>query len=249
MRRAVFHFHLFKNAGSSVDRILRDSFPNAWQEKEFRFTKDHWPYEEIEQWIAETSDIKAYSSHTARLPLPRVKNVELFPVIFVRHPLIRLYSAYQYERAQDAETPGAKKAKETDFKAYLEWRFTRPRDASAKNFQSNRLSHLFRPERGHLIEKRDLESAALKAIETLPFIGFVEKFEDSMKSLKRILSRKGLDLTATLARENVGTSSKKPTAERIADIQTMIGDEVYEQFCAFNSVDLKLYDRVASWYA
>ncbi len=248
MRQAVFHFHLFKNAGSSIDRILRDSFPGAWQEREFRFTKKHWPYEEIENWIRETPEILAYSSHTARMPLPQIDGVELFPIIFIRHPLIRLYSGYKYELEQDAETPGALKAKEVDFKGYLAWRLERPRDASARNFQSNRLSHMFRPERGMLTENQDLENLALKALDALPFIGFVEKFDQSMKTLARSLARRHLDLKLSDVRENVNSDLGKSTEDRLSEIYEEVGEDVISQFQKQNSVDLKIYNIVKDWY-
>ena len=248
MRRAVFHFHLFKNAGSSVDKILRDSFPGQWAEREFRFTKKHWPYEEIESWISETPELLAYSSHTARMPLPEIDKVELFPVLFIRHPLIRLYSGYKYELSQDAETPGARKAKEVDFQGYLAWRLERPHDASAKNFQSNRLSHMFRPERGQLTGNEDLETLTFKTLDVLPFVGFVEKFDQSMKTLARSLARKGLDLKLSDVRENVNSDPAKPTKERLKLIKAGLEPETLARFEEQNSVDLKLYEVVSNWY-
>ena len=248
MRRAVFHFHLFKNAGSSVDKILRDSFQGGWAEQEFRFTKKSWPYGEIKDWIEATPNLKAYSSHTARLPLPDLKDTEIFPIFFFRHPLIRLHSGFKYELAQDSDTPGARKAKETDFKGYLEWRLTRPHDASARNFQSNRLSHMYRPERGKLTESDDLQDLAMRALDTLPFIGFVEQFDQSMKTLARALARKDLELKLSDARENVNSDITLSAEERVNAIHDHIGDELFERYNAQNSVDLKVYDIVKSWY-
>ena len=248
MRQAVFHFHLFKNAGSSVDKVLKDSFPGAWQEKEFRFTKKHWPYEEIRDWIISTPDIVAYSSHTARLPLPKLDDVEIFPIIFIRHPLIRLYSGFRYERDQDADTPGARKAKEADFKTYLDWRLSRKNDASAKNFQANRLSHLFRAERGRLTEQVDLEKLAMQALDSLPFIGFVEQFDQSIASLSRALARRGLEISTSDAKENVNSDLTVSTEDRVAAIRDDIGEELFARYCEINAVDLKIYKLVKSWY-
>ncbi len=248
MRRAVFHFHLFKNAGSSIDRILQDTFPGQWAEREFRFTKKSWPYEEIATWISETPNVQAYSSHTARLPLPDLPNIELLPIIFIRHPLIRLYSGYKYELDQDADTPGARKAKDVDFNGYVEWRLQRPHDASAKNFQSNRLSHLIRPERGKLTEAEDMEALALQAIELLPFIGFVEKFDMSMQALSRILARWDVDLKISDARENVNSDLSQSTEERLKQIQNELSGTVLEKYNKQNSADLKIYEIVKNWY-
>jgi len=248
LRRVIFHYHLFKNAGTSVDHILKNSFPDGWAEREFRFTKNQWPYEDIASWVDENPDIVAFSSHTARLPVPVVSNVEVFPVIFFRHPMLRLHSGYNYERTQDAETPGAKMAKDLSFQDYLAWRLTRPRDASARNFQSNRLSHMFRPERGMLTEVKDLEALTLRALDNLPFLGFVEKFDDSMKTLAKSLARKGLDLKLSSVQENVNSDLSISPEARIQVIRNEIDEETFEKFEAMNEVDLKVYDIVKSWY-
>jgi len=248
LRRAVFHFHLFKNAGSSVDQILRDSFEGRWAEREFRFTKKHWPYPEIKDWILETPNILAYSSHTARLPLPEIADTQLLPIIFIRHPLIRLYSGYKYELEQDADTPGARKAKEVDFNGYVEWRLGRPNDASAKNFQSNRLSHLIRPERGRLTEPEDMEKLAMTALDQLPFIGLVEQFDASMQTLARKLSRWDMDLKLSNARENVNSDLSQSTEDRLGKIHDELSDKTIEAYNAQNAADLKIYETVKSWY-
>ena len=36
MRKIVFHYHLFKNAGTSVDEMLKASFGPAWVTREFQ---------------------------------------------------------------------------------------------------------------------------------------------------------------------------------------------------------------------
>jgi len=231
-----------------VDKILQESFPDQWAEKEFRFTKAHWPYEDIKSWINETPDIKAYSSHTARMPLPQLDDIELFPIVFIRHPLIRLYSGYKYELEQDADTPGARKAKETNFKDYLIWRFGRPNDASARNFQANRFSHMFSPERGRLTEQDEVETHAMKALDVLPFVGLVERFDASIRLLNMSLERRGLDLKSIEARENINSDLSVSTEDRIKKIKAEIGDEVYETFEAKNAVDLKVYETVRQWY-
>jgi len=33
-RVKILHYHLFKNAGTSVDAILQSNFPGAWQDRE-----------------------------------------------------------------------------------------------------------------------------------------------------------------------------------------------------------------------
>ncbi len=192
--------------------------------------------------------MRAYSSHTARLPMPDIEDVNIIPVMFIRHPLIRLYSGYRYEVNQDAQTPGAIMAKKVDFGDYIRWRIRRPLDSSIRNFQANRLTHLLRPERGRVTEKDDMEALALEALNRLPFIGFVEKFELSLQMLAKQVSRYGLELKVSDQRDNVNSDLNISTEDRIAVIRADIGEELFQKYCDKNAVDLKIYDIVRSWY-
>jgi hypothetical protein len=38
-RNVILHFHLFKNAGTSLDALLKENFPTQWLTKEFESNK------------------------------------------------------------------------------------------------------------------------------------------------------------------------------------------------------------------
>src|SRR5215469_6312036 len=119
-RPLVIHYHIFKNAGTSVDEVLRRNFGAGWQEQEFEgkgASRAH--RSSIRQYLRSRPEITALSSHTAFLPPPRLAGVSIFPIIFVRHPIDRLRSAYLFERTQNANTVGAKLARAHDFRGYL----------------------------------------------------------------------------------------------------------------------------------
>lgn len=241
-RRVVFHYHLFKNAGTSVDKILKDSFPDKWATREFKYKSIHTANPGVETWISENPEIIAFASHTARLPVPEIENTEIFPVIFVRHPLLRIYSGYIFETTQDADTPGSRLAKANDFPEYLDKRMKRPKDATARNFQATRIANLFKPADG------TLEARAMRALEILPFLGLVEQFEPSMSTLKRVLARRDLNLVGTDAKENVSSKSKKNFEGQVKEIRKMLGSEIYKTFESKNKVDLKIHNIVRDWY-
>jgi len=69
-----------------------------------------------------------------------------------------------------------------------------------------------------------------------------------MVSLAKILARRDMELKLSEARENVNTSLSGSTEDRLAAIETEIGEEVLAQFAEQNKVDLKVYDIVKSWY-
>ena len=97
MRTVVLHYHLFKNAGTSVDRILQDNFANTWVTEEFPASGGN-NTDRVEAWIADTPDAVAFSSHTMMGPLPAVPGVRVIPVMLLRDPVARIRSAYRFER-------------------------------------------------------------------------------------------------------------------------------------------------------
>jgi len=68
-RSVVLHYHLFKNAGSSVDEMLRQNFPGRWITQEFNLP----PGERAQALLAfvqQNPQVDAISSHSALLPVP-----------------------------------------------------------------------------------------------------------------------------------------------------------------------------------
>lgn len=248
MRHVIFHVHLFKNAGSSFDRILRDSFPVGWAEKEFKFTLKTNSYAEVKEWIEATPEIQAYSSHTALLPLPEIDKVEIFPVIFIRHPLVRQYSGYRYEVEQDAKTPGAIHAKKMNFDEYLLWRMGRRRDYSVRNFQALRLAHATRSYVENIRDQEAIMQHAMSCLNGLPFIGLVEEFEQSVETLAKLLARRGLQLKVSKSQENVNSDISVSTEKRIELIREELSETTFKKYLEINAVDLKVYNTVRTWY-
>ncbi|MEP6342609.1 MAG: sulfotransferase family 2 domain-containing protein, partial [Maricaulaceae bacterium] len=225
MRRCIiFHYHLFKNAGTSVDKILQESFGDRWAEKEFDKSKKTPISKQVESWIKDTPDLSAYSSHTALMPLPEIPNTEVIPIIFIRHPLLRLYSAYSFERNQISENFGSKSAKKLDFAGYLEVRLSRPNDASARNFQARRLSCFF-PESYGGLHKRACHSLA-----KLPRIGLVENFHKSMMRYEKLARQNELKLETFNVRENVSNHSAMNHKQRVDYIEDMLPLTLIEKF-------------------
>src|SRR5437868_7618552 len=112
----------------------------------------------------------ALSSHTLLLPPPEIPEAEIIPVIFIRHPLDRLKSAYLFEREQRADTVGVRLARENDFAGYLRARLEIPGDRSCRTFQTHRLA-MAEPGNG------DTELArALRAFDRLPLVRAAEAF-------------------------------------------------------------------------
>lgn len=236
-RHVVLHYHLFKNAGTSVDKILKQHFKDGWAEHEGPGAG--WKSENVGDYLVKHPAIKMLSSHTALLPVPELPNTVIYPIIFIRHPIDRIRSIYEFEHKQIAETEGAIMAKKTDLAGYINWRLDRKGDRSIRNFQTYRLA-MATPAVEHDKKLSELDRA-LKALETLPFVGIVEEFDTSLQKLEQML--KPLDPTINLkpTKANVTQKDNQSLEQRLEKFTEELGVDLYAKVVENNAFDLKLY--------
>jgi hypothetical protein len=70
------------------------------------------------------------------LLVSQLKDSLVLPVIFVRHPIDRIMSAYSFESKQTSESFGAVLARNTTLGGNIETRLSMPNDTQCRNFQS-----------------------------------------------------------------------------------------------------------------
>jgi hypothetical protein len=234
-RPIIIHYHLFKNAGTSLDRTLRQNFGVTWA------TIEHEPTmrpAELRTFLVENPWATVVSSHTAVLPLPRMRSTHIIPIFFLRHPLDRVRSIYDFERQQDAQTAGAVKAKELDMPAFVAWRLERARtvrDHALSDFQAYRLA--FGTPDGSMLER------ALATLEVLPFVGLVEDYESSLARLQGLLADYFPSIHLKVQHANVTASRADSLDERLEDLRQRVGDELYRELESMNQVDMRVWER------
>ena len=164
-RPVIVHFHLFKNAGTSVDKILQENFGERWIEIEGPNNRKLDP-EDLIAFIRDNPQYDAISSHTAVVTVQEYEDIEIIPIFLLRHPIDRIRSAYDFERKQDAQTPGSIKAKEGDFNYYMDWRLSTPSPWQVSEFHAFRLKdfHDFTPAK----QTQLFLPRAQKALDALP---------------------------------------------------------------------------------
>lgn len=241
-RPVIVHFHLFKNAGTSVDTILERNFGERWIEIEGPNNRKLDP-EDLIAFIRDNPQYEAISSHTAVVSVPEYEDVEIIPIFFYRHPIDRIRSAYDFERKQDAQTPGSIKAKEGDFKYYMDWRLTTPNPWQVSEFHAFRLKdfHTFTPNK----QLQLFESRARAALEALPVVGLVETFDDSMLQFQALIQNHFPDFKAMNVHANV-TAEKHNVEANVAKFAERIGGDIYQKLLSINEMDLALYKAVKS---
>jgi hypothetical protein len=236
-RTLVFHYHFFKNAGTSVDEMLRQNFGVHWANQEFPGARRE-NGAAVEAFIRASPQLEAISSHTALLPVPQIEGLYIFPIVFVRHPLDRLRSAYEFERGQRAETAGARLAKKHDFGGYLRELLGNKPLRLARNFQTFRLSQDQVNRKGSELER------ALRTIDGLPFVGLVEEFDTSLARLEELMRAFRPTFRSVNAHANASRSRGPTLQQRLAATEREIGRELFRQVSEANRDDLYIYNHL-----
>lgn len=238
----MVHYHIFKNAGSSVDAILMESLGEAWMPWDPGEADSIYGPRDIGPVLRAHPEVRALSSHTLRPPTPVLEGITVFLIVFLRHPILRAPSVYKYDRSLDGETERQRVAKQSSFAEYVEWCFN-AQDAVPifRDFQTLYLS-------GEQLRYEDPRKArvdrnaflrAIAFIEQLDVFGIVERFGDSVQQYRARLGHVFPELAWRELHENV-TGSSLATLD---EIESALGGELYERLVAANAYDIALYTK------
>jgi len=245
------HYHLYKNAGSTIDSILDANFSG----EERGHLEGPYPWStvspsELLEFTLANPKLRAISSHQARLPLPKHPDVTFFPIFFLRHPIDRVGSVYSFERKQPADSisPSTKIARTAGLASFTEWLVSRDGTGVCRNFQVIHLSADVRdvPEgRATLDDYRH----ALRNLTNLPFFGLVEAFDESLDRMQHYLEPHFGKLDMSHTPINVTAGRKLTIQERIEAIRDELGPSLYRELLEHNALDLLLYEKAEQMFA
>jgi len=249
MRHVLLHYHIFKNAGSTIDAILKNNFGDQCGSIEGRNPWDTVDSGAILRYTMNNPNIRAISSHQARLPVPNCSNIFFHPLMFLRHPIDRVGSVYSFERNQpiNSKSLGANIAREKEFAGYVKWRLSDGNGAVIKNFQTVYLSGREHDMRMANATESDLKEA-METVSQLPFFGLVEHFRDSMEKMRKYLSKTFGSIDVTYSILNKSTERKTLLQERLDDIELMLGPDLYQELLEKNKLDMRLYDHALNLF-
>ncbi|WP_092224848.1 sulfotransferase family 2 domain-containing protein [Desulforhopalus singaporensis] len=238
MRTVILHYHLFKNAGTSLDATFRDNLGDqGWVTKEFPPQRPK-NRAEVAVWLQENRTARCFSSHTAMMPPPLIEGLRVLPVIFVRHPLDRIASAYFFEKNQASDTFGAVLARNTSLAGYIETRLALPHDRQCRNFHVERFASFFDETEGGELER------AKRALAALPFFGVVEKYDESLARLQAWLRQDGFgELELEAMKKNVSQRTSKKLCDKLNSLEEAVGKKLYAKLKEVNTPDLEFYSE------
>jgi hypothetical protein len=165
--------------------------------------------------------------------------VKVIPVIFMRHPIDRMASAYSFESKQGGDGFGPVLARNTNLAGYIETRLALGHDQQCRDFHAHRFAAMFGEKQG------DEATRAKMAVKQLPFVGLVEKFSESLEQLENLLAEEGFEaIKLKPVEKNVSRRVSKSLEDKLAEIKKQLDEEVFTKLVEANEVDIELFDCV-----
>jgi Domain of unknown function (DUF6473) len=249
MRNVLAHCHIFKNAGSSIDRSLKRHFGAAWADVDSPATSGITDDQLIEI-LMKRPNLAAVSAHKLRFPLRGNDRIRLHPILLLRHPIDRVRSIYDFERTaarqRTSQLIHTKQAARLDFADWVSWCLNAGFGGPITNAQTRLCSYRhngaiqgdwkFQPDATNLNE-------ALLTLSELPVVGTVEDFETTTKVLTTHFSTLFPGLNFQNVQVNFSPKRRGlPLPDRLEAVRAVLGPELYEQLVRSNEFDLELYE-------
>ena len=236
-RDVIVHYHIFKNAGTTVASALARSFG-----KEFAsFDSSHynrrlWPQDLI-AFLHANPQVAAISSHHLRPPAPTMPGVNFHELLLLRHPLDRIRSMCDfYRQAAVNSDPLTEQAKRLPLPAFLEFVIDNMPNVLA-DAQLNLVTN-----GGARIPNREDFDRATPIIATMRAIGVVEEIDVFSVVAEDFLRRIFPQLNLSHNRENVSRGRNHQLNLRLRRFSAACGETIYEKLVSLNQLDLQLLE-------
>jgi vacuolar-type H+-ATPase subunit I/STV1 len=237
-RVILIHHHIFKNAGTSFNYALKQYFGDNFFEFDLpdskAVTQNH-----LRRFILQHPQALAISSHHACMPTPQGKDFQTISSVLLRKPLARIKSIYNFEHKQQAQTEGAIKAKELNFKDYVLWRLNKT-PVMFCNYQTHYCSRVKSVTGKCKVTEDDLK-IAIQNLKKCAIVGTVEKYDQSLKSAENKLRQfyPAISLKSTFL--NTSSQTERSENETRDKLIKELGEGIVNKIEEMNKLDDDLY--------
>lgn len=236
--RAVVHYHIFKNAGTSVDRALAGAFGPGWAAIDSATPTSRLPEASLRRALEASPQLRAISSHQARPPVPP----GVLPIIFLRHPVLRAHSVWRFVRSDPTQPDHA--AAQGRFADYLRWAEAPGAGGVViRDYQTIHLSAAsWRAADLLTAEARGDDLREARALlEELPALGIVEAFDRSARLFERLYRPRLAGFALPPFHENRTNPCDAPVPVQLHRIRADLGEPLYRRLLDMNAHDLALH--------
>jgi tetratricopeptide (TPR) repeat protein len=240
MRNIIVHIHIFKNAGTTFDYTLKRNFGNDFVDhrEDQDIIKGKIQY--LINFLNNNTEIKAFSSHSIHFLLTNNEKFNFLPVYFLRHPIERIKSVYNFEKKQkDINTEGSKKAKELSFNDFVKWYMQDNSPATIRNAQTIFLSG-DGPSPGRMDYKFEIAKKNLLSTNTL--IGIVNRYDETMVVFEEKLKKYFPNIDLSYIPKNITNKNfNKSLDDKIKEVENELDYDVKQLVYKNNYYDLELF--------
>lgn len=240
-RFVIVHYHLFKNAGTTLNELLERNFSGQLAYLDGDHATSSLAERDLLQFLDANPHVLAVSSHHLRPASPAEENFVFFDVLSVRNPLDRLRSMYDfYHRSADGDDSLIAYAKERDIAGFFELLLDRCPHL-VNNAQVNYFANAgryMRPPGG-----KDLEKAVDIIVRSaVPIV--TELFDYCAVSAEYFLKPAFGSLDFSYTPENVSGDRLLRLSDRMKALRRSCGSALYQELLRSNDLDFKLLERI-----
>lgn len=236
MRNILLHYHIFKNAGTTLEWIFKKNFGRSAVSMDNVDDPGHIiPNDVIKQYVIQHQRIRSLSSHQIRFPIPQLNQINFIAIVFLRHPIDRVISVYNFKKTMNDRTPGTMNAKKFLLNDFILWSVTTNYMVTS-NYQVNFLSSSEFDTSNY-----DLK-AALERMHALPIIGIVDRMNESLVLAEEALRRIFPKIDLSYVPQNMTSEITKDLEGRLTALEQKIGYSMFNLLKEKNSLDMKLYN-------
>ncbi|MEM9772997.1 MAG: sulfotransferase family 2 domain-containing protein [Chloroflexota bacterium] len=234
----LIHHHIFKNAGTSFNAALHEAFGDQFFEFDLP-ANDPVVKEDILKFIEDNPSASAISSHHAVLGELQTESYQTISSILIRDPLGRIESIYNFQRKQTHDAPTAVKARELDFKGFIEWSMQKMPKLFC-NFQTHYCWRTEKIDRKSRVFDHHID-IALQKLSECAIVGTVENYSQFLLNTERVLSKNHPNITLKNERLNTTSSRTFNHEELVENLTERIGSELVNELIKQNQFDYQLH--------
>jgi len=234
------HFHIYKNAGSTVDYILKKNFSTNAILLDTGKPRGILPFKTVfHRFKKHHPNVKSFSSHQLRFPIRKNSGFNFLPMVFIRHPIDRAFSIFSYDKSQKniKGDLGVEMARKLPALEYFKWAINQEEHYTIKNFQVRFLSS--KPPRVKA-KTQDLE-IAIERLKECNVVGVVDRMDESLLYAEENLREWFSEIDFSYLEQNISKAREVKLNDRLEKLKAKIGNKTYSELEDANKLDFKLY--------
>jgi len=236
------HFHIYKNAGSTIDFALKRNFSADAVIMDTGKPRGILSFDTVLHYCKKHHPaVKSFSSHQIRFPIPENPEIVFLPMVFIREPIDRAFSIYRFDKRRDdiKDDKGVDMAKKLSASEYFKWNMTQEDHFVMKNFQVRFLAT--KPPRVHA-EPKDVETV-FERLKECTIVGVVDRMDESLLLAEEKLGSFFGKIDFSYVKQNVSKERQVSLNDRLENIRMEIGNNIFSDLKNVNDLDYQLYTR------